>query len=144
MKTLPVIGTRTQGGAALVVGLVLLVILTLLAISGMTTATTELTMAGNEQYQAAAFQAAETGIEQTIAGGRFNTAGPVTVVPYDLPNDTQVGIVTVPRGTSGPPAGYTYGEFGAEHFEIQSAGTAPRNANATHTQGLWIIVQDAN
>lgn len=136
--------TRGQGGAALVVGLVLLVILTLLAISGMTTATTELTMAGNEQYQAAAFQASETGIEQTISGGRFNTGAAVTVAPYDLPNDSKVGTVTVPRGSSGPPAGYTYGEFGAEHFEIQSTGTATRNASATHTQGLWIIVQDAN
>ena len=143
MKTLPDIKSRTQAGAALVVGLVLLVILTLLAISGMTTATTELTMAGNEQYQTAAFQAAETGIEQAISGGTFDTGKAVTVAPHDLPgNTTQVGTVTVPRGSSGPPEGYSFGEFSAEHFEIQSAGTAPRNANATHTQGLWIIVQD--
>ncbi|HEY4644766.1 MAG TPA: PilX N-terminal domain-containing pilus assembly protein [Steroidobacteraceae bacterium] len=47
-----------ERGAALVVGLVLLVILTLLAISGMNTATTELVMAGNEMYQENAFQAA--------------------------------------------------------------------------------------
>ena len=61
-----------QRGAALVVGMVLLVILTLLAISGMNTATTELLMAGNEKYQENAFQAAETGIERTMATAVFN------------------------------------------------------------------------
>ena len=41
---------NTERGAALVIGLVLLLILTLLAVTGMNTATTELVMAGNEQY----------------------------------------------------------------------------------------------
>ena len=44
-------GGRRQDGAALVVGLILLLVLTLLAVSGMTTASLELQMAGNEQYQ---------------------------------------------------------------------------------------------
>ena len=44
------LGSRRQGGAALVVGLVLLMILTLLAISGMNTSTLELQMAGNFQF----------------------------------------------------------------------------------------------
>lgn len=133
-----------ERGAALVVALVLLVILTLLAISGMTTATTELTMAGNEQYRTAAFQAAETGIERAIASGTYNTAAPFVVPVQDLPNHTRVATVTLPRGPSSAPAGYSYGEFGAEHFEIQSTGTALRNANAMHTQGLWIVVQGEN
>ena len=55
-----------QHGAALVVGLLMLVILTLLAIAGMNTASTELVMAGNEQFRENAFQAAETGIERTL------------------------------------------------------------------------------
>lgn len=134
--------TAAQRGAALVVSMVLLVILTLLAISGMNTATTELTMAGNEQYQTAAFQAAETGIERAIASGTYDTTAPVTVPEQALPNDTRVATVTLPRGPSSAPAGYSYGEFGAEHFEIQSTGrTLVRNANAMHTQGLWIVVQ---
>ena len=44
-----------------------------LAISGMTTASLELQMAGNEQYQERAFQAADAGIEQAMATGVFNT-----------------------------------------------------------------------
>ena len=59
MKTLHIAvadrSRRGQSGAALVVGLLLLLVLTILAISGMTTATLELQMAGNEQYQERAF-----------------------------------------------------------------------------------------
>src|SRR5690606_2858774 len=40
-------GSRRQRGAALVVGLILLMVLTVLAISGMNTSTLELQMAGN-------------------------------------------------------------------------------------------------
>ena len=49
-----------QQGAALVVGLILLVVISVLAISGMNTATTELAMARNDQNYENAFQAAET------------------------------------------------------------------------------------
>ena len=41
-----------QRGAALVIGLLLLLVLTLLAVSGMSSASVELIMAGNEQYRA--------------------------------------------------------------------------------------------
>src|SRR5215470_6398859 len=63
---------RRQNGAALVIGLILLLVLTLLAVSGMNSASLEFVMAGNEQFRANAFAAAETGIEQTIAQGTFN------------------------------------------------------------------------
>ena len=46
MKTLK--NSKRQNGAALVVGLVLLVVITVLAISGMNTATAELAMARND------------------------------------------------------------------------------------------------
>ena len=57
---------RRERGAALVVSLLLLSILTLLAISGLTAASLELRMAGNEQYLERAFQAADAGIERAI------------------------------------------------------------------------------
>ncbi|HUD96645.1 MAG TPA: PilX N-terminal domain-containing pilus assembly protein, partial [Woeseiaceae bacterium] len=62
-----------QQGAALVVGLILLVVVTVLAISGMNTATTELAIARNDQNYENAFQAAETGIEIALSQGRFDT-----------------------------------------------------------------------
>ena len=82
MKHLKYNNPARQRGAALVIGLILLVILTLLAITGMNTASTELVMAGNEQYRQHAFQASATGIEQaiTVLPSVPQTAAP-TVVP---------------------------------------------------------------
>ncbi len=137
-----------QRGAALVVGMVLLLILTLLAISGMNTATTELLMAGNEKYQENAFQAAETGIERTIATAPFNPAVMPPADPPTIPLDNDTGdsytAIVQPRGTSPPPPGYSLGAFGAEHFDVQSTGASLRNATSAHTQGLFIVVPSAN
>ncbi len=137
---------RGQQGAALVVGMVLLVILTLLAISGMNTATMELFMAGNEKYQENAFQNAETGIERTMATATFNpnVQPPATPPLVDLGDGYGYTAIVVPRGLSPPPPGYTIGAFGAEHFEIQSTGTSHRNATSSHTQGLFIVVPTGN
>ncbi len=63
-----------QRGAALVIGLLLLLVLTILAVSGMNSASLEFVMAGNEQYRANAFSAAEAGIERTLDSGTFNPA----------------------------------------------------------------------
>lgn len=59
---------RTQRGAALIVGLVLLMVLTVLAISVMRTATLDLSMAGNAQFRENAFQLAESGLATTMRG----------------------------------------------------------------------------
>jgi Tfp pilus assembly protein PilX len=147
-----------ERGAALVVGMILLLILTLLAISGMSTSTTELVMAGNEQFQENAFQAAETGIERTIATGAFDAAAEVVGARITLPS-ADAGCMadptdvtrcptyqaTVrPRGSSPPPPGYSLDQFSAENFEIQSLGTSVRDATDTHVQGLFLIVPKAN
>ncbi len=70
---------KHQQGAALVVGLMLLVVITVLAVSGMNTATTELAMARNDLTAENAFQAAETGLENALNQGRFNTLADTTL-----------------------------------------------------------------
>ena len=55
-----------QRGAALVIGLILLVVITLLAVVGMNIANTELASATSEQLRLRAFNAAETGLEATM------------------------------------------------------------------------------
>jgi type IV pilus assembly protein PilX len=134
-----------ERGAALVVAMVLLVILTLLAISGMNTATTELVMAGNEMYQENAFQAAETGIERTAATSAFNPATPPAAPPptITLASGDRYAATVQPLGSSPPPPGYTIGEFSAENFEIRSTGMSLRNAQTEHVQGLFLIVPGA-
>ena len=87
---------RGQSGAALVVGLLLLLVLTILAISGMTTASLEMLMAGNEQYQERAFQAADSAVERAIITGVYNTN--VTVGGYTPSGDPNLP-PTPTRGT---------------------------------------------
>ena len=67
-----------QAGATLVVGLVLLLVLTVVGVSGMNTATMEVTMAGNTQFQNDAFQMAEDGIDTVLAQRKFSTGATTT------------------------------------------------------------------
>lgn len=134
-----------QRGAALVVGLLLLLVLTLLAISGMNTASLELVMAGNTQYHENAFQAAETGIEQALENGKYNPAA----IPEKPAQETVTGTtddhykITITPQLSGAaqPAlwGSSWDSFSTYHFEIESHGTSVRNAQATNWQGVAVI-----
>jgi type IV pilus assembly protein PilX len=133
-----------QQGAALVVGLLLLVVLTLLAITGMNTASSELIMAGNEQYRQNAFQAAEAGIERAVSMlPTIPQSGAAVLVPN----------VTVPGSTTGDTfttasryvgddlnlPGFSAGKFVGFHYEIASTGTSARNANSRQRQGAFVI-----
>src|SRR5882672_11919751 len=93
---------QRQRGAALVIGLILLLLLTLLAVSGMNSASLEFIMAGNEQYRANAFQAAEAGIEQSMALGAFN---PAAIQPplNGAPNATDTWSSTIIAQLGGAP-----------------------------------------
>lgn len=134
---------RAQSGAALVIGLVLLVVLTLLAVSSMNSASLEFIMAGNEQYRSNAFQAAEVGIEQTMFQGTWSTTDP-DGKPYGPGlngNDTWATVVNQPVGMAvqGPPYNYDIERFKTFHFEIVSTGTSTRGANAVNTQGVMVL-----
>ena len=74
---------QRQRGAALIVGLLLLVVITVLAISGMNTATTELAIARNDQIYENTFQAAETGIENALSQGIYIPQPAPVVLPRD-------------------------------------------------------------
>ena len=129
-----------QRGAALVVGLLLLVILTLLAIAGMNTASTELVMAGNEQFREGAFQSAETGIERQVAAldSVSPDSDPVTETA-DLGSNNTVETVVTYRGEGGVRG---YGsDYVGFHYDVRSTGRSARNATATHVQGAYYVNQ---
>lgn len=147
--------TREQG-AALVVGLILLVVVTVLAISGMNTATTELAMARNDQNNENAFQAAETGIEASLALGRWDTAADIPVGPIDIYGNGHeiVNAIISFRGDtpalSGDRAFSLGGGSGIREYHFNSVAqsqsnrvgggtTTDRDASAQHTQGFYVI-----
>ena len=147
---------RRQSGAALVVGLILLMVLTLLAISGMNGATLELQMAGNAQYSENAFQAAETGIEEAMREARLNGVNTANVDPEatEAVGDSETDHYTiltrhnVDNGvTKVPSGGFSMGVgkgFSAYHFDVTSTGTSSRDATETHVQGFYVVAQAAN
>ena len=77
-RPLPSVLTRSQRGTALVVGLLILLVLTIIGISGMHSTTLEEKMTGNMRDQNDAFQAAETalrGAEDYVQNSLQNTGG---------------------------------------------------------------------
>ena len=143
--------SRKQSGAALIVGLLLLVVITVLAVSGMSTATTELAMARNDQNYENAFQAAETGLEAALAQGQFNALGTVTITQYVNSNDSFDARIE-PDGdpTIVPDRAFSLGVGSgvvAYHFVATSeakservvGADSDRDSNAVHTQAFYVV-----
>ena len=153
MKTL--INSRKQNGAALVVGLVLLVVITVLAISGMNTATTELAMARNDQNYENAFQAAETGLENALAQGTFNTLANTNLVYNINAHDAVTATIIFEDSTLVPDRAFSLGVgsgIAAYHFNTiataaskrDAGGTTDRDASAIHSQSFYIVGPEAS
>jgi len=143
---------RRQRGAALVVGLILLAIITLLAVVGMNMSNSELQSATSEQLRLRAFQAAETGIERalpqlynvpTAKGTIINdpvtavegsTLNPSTGLPQDSYQTSRMYV-----DESSMAQGASAGKIHAFHFAVTSTGTSARNASAQIVQGAYIL-----
>ncbi|HLG52828.1 MAG TPA: PilX N-terminal domain-containing pilus assembly protein [Steroidobacteraceae bacterium] len=146
-KISPPFAAQREQGAALIVGLILLLVLTILAVSGVLTSTLELRMVGNQQQQERAFQAADTAIEIAIASATFSTTGEVVVAPTpvdatDPDGDQYEYVLRFESESSLPtvPTGYSLGSgFQAYHFAVDSVGTSSGGANSEHAQGFYIV-----
>lgn len=142
---------QRQQGAALIIGLLMLVVITVLAVSGMNTATTELAMARNDQTYERTFQAAETGIENALSQGTFNTAGDVVVTPTVTSYESISATISYTNeATLVPDRAFSLGSgsgIAAYHFVVTSEAkfeaspgiATDRDASATHTQGFYIV-----
>lgn len=150
MKQTQISSRKKQQGAALVVGLMLLVVITVLAISGMNTATTELALVRNDQAYEDAFQAAETGLETALSQGQFATAG-ITSMPLQTPSNQDINtIIRFEDSTMVPDRAFSLGVgsgIAAYHFLATSqaqflrdpGNTTDRDSSATHTQAFYIV-----
>jgi type IV pilus assembly protein PilX len=132
-----------QRGAALVVGLILLAVLTLLAVSGMNTASTELIMAGNEQYRQQAFQASATGLERALITlpTLSQTPAPQPGTKTAVPGTTTDFYLTSSQymGDDLDLPGFSSGKFVGLHYQITSTGMSVRDAQVEQVQGAFVI-----
>lgn len=129
-----------QSGAALVISLILLMVLTMLAISTMRTASLELLMAGNAQYRESAFRLAQSGIDAVLRrglpAGAVNCTAPQVDPEVLLPELRGRYITRVCyRGQSITP-GSSFPLLTTSHYEVTSVGfTDQRDARARLVQG---------
>ena len=139
-----------QQGAALVVGLILLVVITVLAISGMNTATTELAMARNDMNYENAFQAAETGLENALAQGLFDTLVGSTVTLEINDHDSVSAKIEYEESSIVPDKAFSLGSgsgIAAYHFLATATATSARDPGSTtdrdssaiHTQAFYVV-----
>jgi type IV pilus assembly protein PilX len=144
MRISQVSGFKHTRGAALVIALLLMVVMTLLAVAGMNSAALEFVMAGNDQFHENAFQASETGIQVAIAAATYNPDAPPSVVAGNVPNsltDTYSANIVPELGGVAQPAlwGSSWNSFATYHFEIQSTGNSLRTSTALHNQGIAVV-----
>lgn len=139
----PITSRSKQTGATLIVGLVLLLVLTVIGVSGMNTATMEVVMAGNTQFQQDAFQLTEAGIDTAIGQELYGFDGTDRFVnPLNVPEfDREATITYMPPHTAIPDEANSESIPGATrafHFQITAIGEGPRGGTATHTQSFYI------
>ncbi len=135
-----------QRGTALIMSLVILMILTILGITAMGTASLEEKMSGNTQEGTRAFEAAESGLNQAI-----NTAGALDLNITTTNNFTYSGMNA--RATvnsqfmqfSPPRRGSGYGNtVEAANFDQASTGSTNVGAKAVVHQGVAQIIPKSN
>lgn len=131
---------KRQRGAALVIGLMLLVIVTLLAITAVGTSNTELIMAGNEQFRERATQAADAGIEAAIRTLRTDVppgSGAKDYANIALPSLTGDTYTTRSEYLGYSTISYNGSAFTTFVYRVRSTGASLRNSTAVHEVGAW-------
>lgn len=133
---------NAQHGAALVTGLLLLALISLLGLAGAAAAQVELQLARNEQFRENAASAASAGIEIAILQV---TASDPELVPSrlaaSLPGsgervDVQMRFLGYEKDLPQPPGGSLAGA----HFEIVSAGFAARGATDRQRARVMVAI----
>jgi Tfp pilus assembly protein PilX len=127
-------------GVALIIAMLLLLIVTLLATTGMMMSTGEMAMAGNEQFHRQAADAASAGVEAAIARLAVSSMGRGS--SFTLADTTASGDYVASARFTGEESsipGFSAGKFSALHFEIESTGSAARNADDEQFQGVMLI-----
>jgi len=131
---------RKHRGAVLVIALVLLLIVTLLATTGMAMSTAEFVMAGNEQFHRKAIDAASAGVETVIA--RLPAESPERRALIEAVGSTAAGDYLAEvrfMGEEASLAGFSADKFVGLHFDIDSTGGSARNATDAQVQGVLVI-----
>jgi type IV pilus assembly protein PilX len=102
-RIIPTVRKRQQG-AALIIGLIILVVLTLIGVQAMRSSIVQERMAGNMRERNVAFQAAEAALRVGEASGPFLTTNAALADPATWDGSGSTGsIPSFDDGVAGPP-----------------------------------------
>jgi hypothetical protein len=137
-----------QTGAVLVMSMVILVILTLLAISAMNTSLFQTKMAGNAQDLNRAFTAAESGLSNAANLGNAIDLNLQVKKSYDYDVGTHADVTSDWLSNTPPKrgSGYSAISYDSANFNLTSVGTTTASLNTAKTelhQGLSQIINKA-
>lgn len=129
---------RHQRGAALIIGLLMLLVLTLIGVSNMSMTTVELRMAANQQNKNHAFQAAESGIETAIPLVNYANINSAQTITPPVLSYAQVAVqADFVLSNNCPGQSLTRG-LQCNHFQIDSVGQhLQSNASSAQAQGVY-------
>ena len=139
-----------QNGAALIVGLVILIVLSLLGITGMKSSILEEKMAGNLRNQTLAFQTSESCLTRAMNTPDGFTINISETRVFDNDNYQVIGFgsnqsnyhATSKLRTNGSPprgSGYSAIRFNVAHDVIRCTSTTQTNARTTLQQGFFQV-----
>lgn len=138
-----------QNGAALIVGLIILMVLSLLGITSMNNSILEEKMSGNLRNQDLSFQTAESGLsrainratgitsggtEVTLMDGEHTLGSGASSATYCVTGQLNGGNGVMPRGS-----GYSAIRFSATHGRVRSAGRTQTGACTALKQGFFQV-----
>jgi hypothetical protein len=147
MKTKTVDILKNQSGAALVIALILLIVITLISLASSFTSIFEIKLAGNKRGSTDAFFAADSGIHVVVADisnfdlpGKYDVGNkylyskdPAVLADLDNMNPTKADITIYYDSTqAGPPRGLGFsatGNYEFMHYTIESTGKDQMDLN---------------
>ena len=125
---------ENQSGAALVIALVMMIVLTLIGLASIFTSTFEMKISGNKKCSTDAFYSADSGVQVVMARVENFNINLYTTGQYNpstdnpIPPNAQV-IITNDTTQEGAPRGYGFSamNFEFEHFMVSSTGQTCAN-----------------
>lgn len=128
--------------------MVILVILTVLAISAMNTSLFQTKMAGNTQDLNRAFEAAESGLGNAANLGNAIDLNNTVTNSYNYSNSAHADVTSSWLSNSPPKrgSGYSAVNYDSANFDLTSIGTTTASLNTARTelhQGLSQIINKA-
>ena len=152
---------RNQSGAALVIALIMIIVITLIALASSYTSIFEMKISGNKRGSTDAFYAADAGINviTSYPTQSFNTASYTVLVPNsssvynpftnaNIPNPANIlplnASITYYQNQSGPPrgGGYSAVNVGYAYFQVQCIGIDSAVSGVIGITGAQATVQE--